>query len=109
MVAEGGGPAEGLAQLGADGDRGRDPLGDLLPLPLRHGGDHGVEEAAGRGRGVDRLLERDEVGARLAGRCRRIEKLLGVPGEPGELREDEAGDVPAPDVARASASSPECP
>jgi len=57
LVSEGCLTARGLAGLGADGHRGGDPLRDLLPLPLRHRGDHGVEEATCGGRGVDGLGE----------------------------------------------------
>jgi hypothetical protein len=88
----------GFPELGPDGDRGRNPGGDLLPLPLGHRGDHGVEEAAVRGRGVDRLLEGDEIGPLLPEELGEVQKLLRVPRKPGELREDEALDPPAAHV-----------
>ena len=84
-VPEGGRAAQGLPKPGAHGDRGHDPGGDLLALPLGHRGDHGVEEAAVRGRGIDRLLEGDEVGPVLAEELGEVQKLLRVPREPGEL------------------------
>lgn len=70
------------------------PFGDLLSLPLRHGGDQGVEEAAGGSRGVDRLRKRDEVGPVLLEDRGELEKLGGVSGEAGELGEDETGNGP---------------
>ncbi|HUW38500.1 MAG TPA: hypothetical protein VMV91_14340 [Rhodocyclaceae bacterium] len=45
--------AERLAHLGAHRHRRRNPLGNLFPFPLRHRGNHGVEETAGRAGGVD--------------------------------------------------------
>jgi len=84
-VAEGGGAPEGLPELRPDGDRRCDPGGDLLPLPLGEGRDHGVEEAARGGGGVDCLLEGDEVSAALLEEIRELQKLLGVTSETGEL------------------------
>jgi hypothetical protein len=92
-VPEGRRAAGRFAELGADGHRGRHPRGDLLPLPGGHAGDHGVEEAAGGGGGVDRLFKGDEVGALCFEELRKLQKLLGVPREPRELGEDEARDA----------------
>ena len=53
---------QGLAQLGPHDDGSGDPVGDILPFPLGHGGDHRGEKPAGRGTGVDGFLEGDQVG-----------------------------------------------
>jgi hypothetical protein len=53
LVAIGGLTAGRLTCAGTDRDSGGDTLGNLFPLPLRHCGDHGVEEASGRRRCVD--------------------------------------------------------
>jgi hypothetical protein len=53
--------AQGFAKLGADRNRERHALGDLLSLPLGHRGDHGVEEAPGRGRGIDGFGQGNQV------------------------------------------------
>ena len=97
-VPEGGHAAHGLPEPGTHGNRGHDPGGDLLPLPLGHRGDHGVEEAAVRGRGIDRLLEGDEIRSVLSEELGKVQKLLRVPRESRELREDEARDPPAAHV-----------
>jgi hypothetical protein len=92
-VAEGSGASGGLAELGSHRDGCGDPARDLLALPGGHAGDHGVEEAAGRGRGVDGLLKRDEVGPFRLEEVREVEEFPSVPREPRELREDEARDA----------------
>src|SRR5262249_18811040 len=83
-------PGNGLPEARPDRNRGRDPGGDLLPLPLGHRGDHGVEEAAVRGGGVNRLLERDEIGPVLAEVFGELQEFLRVPRQSRELREGEA-------------------
>ncbi len=88
-VAEGRLAPERLAEHGADGDGGRDAVGDLLALPLSHRGEQGVEEAPGRRRGVDCLLEADQSRVVLLERVRELQQLLRVAGEAGELREDQ--------------------
>ena len=93
-VAEGRGAAQGLAELRAYRDRGGHAARDLLALPGGHAGDHGVEEAAGRGRGVDRLLKGDEVRPLGLEELGELKQLPRVPREPRDLREDEAGDSP---------------
>ena len=90
--------ARGFAQLRPDRYRRRDTLADLLALPLRHRGDHGVEEAASRRRGVDRLLERDEPRVVFAEDIRDVEELAGIPSEAGKLRKNECFDVARADV-----------
>ena len=100
LVAVGDLAVEGLAELGPDGDRGADPLGDLLPFPLGHRGDHGVEEPACGGGGVDRFLERHQVCSDRTENIGELQKLLGVPCQPGQLGEDQAGDLPRPDVGQ---------
>ena len=99
LVAERRGSAGGLAELGANRDRGRHAFGDLLALPLRHRRNHRVEEAAGRRRRIDGLLERHEVRVVFAEDVGEVEEFARVPSEPGELGEDQAGDVPRGDVA----------
>jgi hypothetical protein len=93
-VAEGCRAAGRLPKLRSHRDRGGDPARDLLALPGGHAGNHRVEEAAGRGRGIDGLLERDEVGALGLEEVREVEKLSRVAGQARELGEDEAGDPP---------------
>lgn len=92
-VPEGCGAAKGLAELCPNGDGSRNPIGDLLALPLGHGGDHRVEEPARGRRGVDRFLKRYQIRMVLLEKLGELKKLLRVPGEPCELREDEARDV----------------
>ena len=65
LIAEGGLTPQGFTQLGPDRNRGGHPIGDLLPFPLGHGRDHGIEETTGRGGGVDGLLEGDQIGVVL--------------------------------------------
>jgi hypothetical protein len=98
LVAEGSRPAGRLPELRADGHGGRHPLGDLLPLPGGHAGDQGIEEAAGGGRGVDRFLKGDEVGALRLEELGEVEEFFGVPRQAGELREDQPRDPPGRDV-----------
>lgn len=93
-VPERGVAPETFPELRPHRNRGRHPLGDLFALPLRHGGDHGVEESAGGGRSVDRLLEGDEVRALVPEIVGEVEELSGVPGEARELGEDQGGDLP---------------
>lgn len=93
-VAEWRGTAEGLSHLGTNRDRGRNPFSDLLALPLRHGRDHGVEEAAGGGGRVDRFVEGHEVGIVFAKPVGEVEQLAGIAREAGEFREDECRDMP---------------
>lgn len=85
LVAEGRSATERLAELGPDRYREGDAFGNLLPLPLRHGGDHGVEEATGRGRGIDRFGQRNEVRIVLAEAISEFEEFLRVSGKSGEL------------------------
>ena len=85
LVAERRSSPQRLPKLGADRNRGGDALGDLLALPLRHGGDHGVEEAAGGGGGVDGLLEGDEIRVGFPEKIGEVEQLAGVPSEPRQL------------------------
>jgi hypothetical protein len=89
-----------LAELGPDRDRRGDPGGDLLALPFGQSGDEGVEEAAGGARSVDRLRQGDEVGTLLPEDVGELQKLLGVSGEPGQLRENEPGDPAGSDIPK---------
>jgi len=75
--------AQGLAELRADGHGGRHPACDLLAFPGGHAGHNRVEEAAGGGRGIDRLTERYEV------RALRLKEL-------GELQEAAAQATASP-------------
>jgi len=98
-VAEGSSSPEGFTELRPDGNGSCHALRDLFALPLRHGRDHRVEQASRRARGVDRLLERDEVGSLGSEDVRELEKFLGVAGKSRELREDKAGDPAASHVS----------
>jgi hypothetical protein len=97
-VAEGSRTAQRLTELRPDRDGGRHPLGDLLPLPLGHRGDHGVEEPAGRSGGIDGLLKRNQIRFMLLEKVGELQQLPGIPGETGELRKDEALDLVGLDV-----------
>src|SRR5688572_22342386 len=79
---------ERLTHFCSNRNRSRNPLRDLLALPLGHRCDHGVEEAAGRRGRVDGFLERNQVGVVLAEPIGEIQKLASITGEAGELRED---------------------
>jgi hypothetical protein len=92
-VAEGRGAPQGLAELRADRDRGRDAACDLLALPGRHAGDDRVEKAARSGRGVNGLFKGDEVGALRLKELGELQEFARVPREPRDLREDEARDA----------------
>jgi hypothetical protein len=92
-VAEGRSPSQGLAELRAYRDRGGHAARDLLPLPGGHAGDHGVEEAAGRGRGVYGLLKGNEIGTLRLEELGELQKLPGVARQARDLREDEARDA----------------
>ena len=98
VVAERWLAAGGLAELCADLDRGGHPRGDLFTFPGRERCDHGVEEPPGRGRGVDRFLEGDQVRVVVAEDIGELEELFRISREPSELGEDEAGDMPGADV-----------
>ena len=98
LVSEGGLAPQGFPELGSDGNGRRNAGSDLLPLPLGHRGDHGVEEAAGGGRGVDGFGKRDEVRIEFPEEFGEFEKLLRVSCEAGELREDESRDMAGTDV-----------
>src|SRR5947209_7909894 len=87
------GAVEVVDALGADGNGRLYPVGDFLPLPLRHGGDHGEEKPPGGGAGVNRLLQGDHVSVAVAEDVGKVQKLLGVAGQPGELGKDEAADM----------------
>src|SRR5690349_19807254 len=73
LVAEGRLAAERLSHLCTNRNGRRNALGDFLPLPLRHRGDHGVEQPPGRSRRVDRLGERDQIGVVLTEVVRELE------------------------------------
>jgi hypothetical protein len=97
-VPEGRGPADRFPELRANRHRGLYALGNLLALPLRHGGDHREEEAPrGRTR-VDRLLKRDQIGTAGAEGFGEVEELLRVARQAREFREDETGDHSGADV-----------
>jgi len=100
LIAERCLPAERLAHLGPDGNGSSHPGSDLLAFPLRHGGDHCVEESPSRRRRVDRLGEGDKVSASIPEVLGEFEQLFGVPRQPGQLGEDEAAYVAASDVAK---------
>jgi len=99
LVAEGRGPAERLAEFGADRNGRPNAFGDLLPLPLRHRGDHREEEPAGGRAGVDRFLEGDQVSAFGSKDLGEFEQLFRVAGKASELGENQPLDLSGPDVS----------
>ncbi len=94
VIPEDGLAAGGLPELRPDRHRGRHPVRDFLAFPLRHRGHDREEKPAGRGRGVDRFLERNQVGVVLAELLGELQKLPGIAGEPGQLGEHQSADVP---------------
>jgi hypothetical protein len=92
LVSEGCRASQRLPELGTDRHGRRDPCADFLALPLRHGRDHGVEEAAGWTGRVDTLGKGDQVGIVFAKLLGKLQQFLGIAGQPGEFGEDETGD-----------------
>ncbi len=72
---KGAAPPRGFPSLARMGDGGGNPLCYLLPLPLCHGSDHGVEEAASWGSRIYGSLERYEVGSVLAENVREFKQF----------------------------------
>jgi len=84
----------------SNGNGSRYAGGKLLSLKGGHTRDHRIEEATGRGRGVDGFTDGDKVGIVLPEEFRELQKLHGVAGKAGELGENESLDVPALHVCK---------
>ncbi len=92
--------ADGLPQLRPHRHRRLHTVNNLFALPLGHCSNHREEQAPGGRTSVDSFLEGYEVRTVSAEDIGKLQKLLCVAREPGELRKNQAGNGSGLDVAQ---------